>query len=277
MKLLNGVHEVGNGSHPVTLSAGKPGMCWITLGRSKTGFYEIEFMNEQTERRLLWDACYNVRDLGGYPTKHNKQTRWQAFVRADNLARLTPEGKKALITYGVNTIIDLRSEYELDIDPPPFASSNGQSGIPQYINLPVMDEHDKVGMEIINQAPSLTEIYSTIIDRCQENIARVMKAFEKTTNGTILFHCHSGRDRTGLITAMLLSLVGVDYPTIAKDYAISSVYIQPTFEKSLSEQPEIMLNFLAYLDMQYGGTRAYLLKSGMTEQDLTRIHHHLLG
>jgi hypothetical protein len=76
---------------------------------------------------------------------------------------------------------------------------------------------------------------------------------------------------------MLLAFVGVHYSTIAKDYTISNVYIQPTFEKSLPEQPEIMLNFLAYLDTQYGGTRAYLLKSGVSEPDLTSIHHHLLA
>jgi protein-tyrosine phosphatase len=236
----------------------------------------MEFKNEQTERRLLWDACYNVRDLGGCSTKHNKQTRWQAFVRADNLARLSSDGKKALMAYGVKTIIDLRSEYELDIDPPAFASFQGQNGFPQYINLPILDESDKVGIEIINQTPALTEMYSTIIDRYQKNIAQVMKAFAEATNGTILFHCHSGRDRTGIIAAMLLSLVGVDDTTIAKDYAVSSVYIQPTFEKPLSEEPEIMLHFLAHLDTHYGGTRAYLLESGVSERELTRIHSHLL-
>ena len=234
-------------------------------------------MNEQNERRLRWDACYNVRDLGGYSTKHNKQTRWRTFVRADNLARLSADGKQALIDYGVKTIIDLRSEYELDIDPPAFSSFHGQNGFPQHINLPILDENDKVGIEIINQTPALTEMYSIIIDRYQENIARVMKAFAKATNGTILFHCHSGRDRTGIIAALLLSLVGVDYSTIAKDYTISSVYIQPTFEKPLSKQPEIMLRFLAYLDTQYGGTRAYLLESGVSEPDLIGIHDHLLG
>lgn len=234
-------------------------------------------MSEQTERRLLWDACYNVRDLGGVPTKDKKQTRWRAFVRADNLARLSPHGKKALIAYGVKTIIDLRSEYELGMDPPVFASLPGQTGFPQHINLPILDESDRAGIEIINQTPALTEMYSIIIDRYQENIARVMKSFATATNGTILFHCHSGRDRTGIIAAMLLSLVGVDYPAIAKDYASSSVYIQPAFEKPLSEQPEIMLHFLAYLDTQYGGTRAYLLKSGVSESELTCIHRHLLG
>jgi protein-tyrosine phosphatase len=234
-------------------------------------------MNSQTERRLLWDACYNVRDLGGYSTKHDKQTRWQAFVRADNLARLSDEGKKALIAYGVKTIIDLRSEYELGIDPPVFDSFHDQNGFPQHINLPLLDESDKVGIEIINQTPSLTEMYSIIVDRYQNNIARIMKAFAKATNGTILFHCHSGRDRTGIIAAMLLSLAGVDYSTIAKDYTISNVYIQPTFEEPLSEEPEIILRFLAYLDTQYGGTRAYLREAGVSESELTRIQRHLLA
>lgn len=234
-------------------------------------------MNEQTERRLLWDACYNIRDLGGYSTKYGQQTRWRAFVRADNLARLSPDGKKALVAYGVKTIIDLRSEYELNIDPPPFISFHGQNGFPQYINVPILDETDKVGIKMMNQTPTITEMYSITIDRYQENIARVMKVFAKATNGTILFHCRSGKDRTGIIAAILLSLVGVDYSTIAKDYTISSVYIQPTYEKPLFEQPEIMLDFLAYLDTKYGGTRTYLLESGVSEPDLTRIQDHLLG
>src|SRR5215212_6672791 len=168
-------------------------------------------MNEPTERRLFWDACYNVRDLGGYLTKHNKETRWRAFVRADSLARLSEDGKKALIAYGVKTIIDLRSEHELDMDPPVFTSVRGQNRLPQHINLPILDESDKAGIERINQTLSLTEMYSIIVDRYQENIARVMKVFAKATNGTILFHCRSGKDRTGIIAAMLLSLAGIDY------------------------------------------------------------------
>ena len=57
-------------------------------------------MNEQTERRLLWDACYNIRDLGGYSTKYDQQTRWRAFVRADDLARLSPMARKRLLLMG---------------------------------------------------------------------------------------------------------------------------------------------------------------------------------
>jgi hypothetical protein len=71
--------------------------------------------------------------------------------------------------------------------------------------------------------------------------------------------------------------VGVDNSAIAGDYAISSVYIQPTFEKPLFEEPEIMLDFLAHLDTKYGGIRSYLLESGVSEVDLIGIRDHLLS
>jgi protein-tyrosine phosphatase len=235
-------------------------------------------MNNMAERRLLWDACYNVRDLGDFTTQDNQQTRWQAFVRADNLARLSPIGQKAVIDYGVKTIIDLRSDYELDIDPPSFALLSEQSDYPYYVNLPLLNESDKEGIQLIDQSQSLSEMYRLIVDRFQENIAVILKACAaRSMNGTILFHCHSGRDRTGLIAAILLVLAGVDHLTIAKDYALSNVYIQPTYEKSLTEQPEIMLDLLAYLDTQYGGVRAYLLNGGVTAQELSYIQAFLLG
>jgi hypothetical protein len=69
----------------------------------------------------------------------------------------------------------------------------------------------------------------------------------------------------------------VGYSTIAKAYTIGHVYIQPTFEEPLSEEPEIMLDFLAFPDTQCGGTRTYLLESCVSESELTCIQHHLLG
>ncbi|MCP5098208.1 MAG: tyrosine-protein phosphatase [Chloroflexi bacterium] len=234
-------------------------------------------MDKQNERRLLWDACYNIRDLGGYATHYNNETRWGAFVRADNLARLSLEGQAALIAYGVRTIIDLRSAYELDIDPPPFALTSGLDGYPHYLNLPMLDEDDVEGMELLNQMQSLFEMYCLIVDRFKSNIVQIMHAIAEAADGTILFHCHSGRDRTGLIAALLLSMAGADAATIAQDYAISSTYIQPTFEKTLTEQPKIMVDLLAHLETKYGGTRTYLLKSGMSKQELTHIQSYLLG
>jgi protein-tyrosine phosphatase len=75
------------------------------------------------ERRLSWDACFNVRDLGGHPIVDGGQTRWRAVVRADTLCRLSETGRAALVDYGVRTVIDLRSARELEAVPHPFANN----------------------------------------------------------------------------------------------------------------------------------------------------------
>lgn len=64
-------------------------------------------------RHLPWDACFNVRDLGGFPARDGHVTRWRAVVRADNICRLTHHGRAALARYGIRTAIDLRSKKEL--------------------------------------------------------------------------------------------------------------------------------------------------------------------
>ena len=68
-------------------------------------------------RRLAWDACHNARDVGGYPIAGGGRTGWGRFVRADNLRRLSAAGRAALLASGVRTVIDLRSPFELGIDP----------------------------------------------------------------------------------------------------------------------------------------------------------------
>jgi len=72
-------------------------------------------------RHCAWEACYNIRDLGGYPTRDGSQTRWRALVRADDLSRLTPIGRRALLAYRIRTIVDLRSPAEVAHAPHPFA------------------------------------------------------------------------------------------------------------------------------------------------------------
>lgn len=230
-------------------------------------------MNLQTKRHLLWESCYNARDMGGFVTKDGQSTHFQAFIRSDNLSRLTPEGRATLVNYGVGTIVDLRSDYELDMDPPQFAKTSQQEGYPNYINLPLLDESDKASIKKIDQMTSLTEMYYLIIDKFQANIGLIMTHLAQATrnDGAVLFHCHSGRDRTGLIAAFLLWLVGVEKSIIADDYALSNEYIQPTYSKTLYKQPEIMLNLMDYIEQKHGGITAYLLTAGVAQEDLNRL------
>src|SRR5436190_1302992 len=88
-------------------------------------------------RYLAWDACYNIRDVGGYPTESGGQIRWRTLVRADNLNRLTDDGQAALLDYGLRTIIDLRLAEELETYPNPWAAREGVEGAPRYLHLPL--------------------------------------------------------------------------------------------------------------------------------------------
>ena len=98
----------------------------------------------QHPRRLLWDGCLNVRDLGGYAAANGRVTRTYSLVRSDNLARLTATGQQVVHETGVSLIVDLRSPYELDLEVNPFALSADTR--PFYLNLPLIDEADTEGM-----------------------------------------------------------------------------------------------------------------------------------
>lgn len=235
-------------------------------------------MSIQEQRHLLWESCYNVRDLGGFPTNLGSRSHFNAFIRADNLARLSESGKESLLAHGVGTIIDLRSEYELEIDPPPFAQSSGRANYPRYINTPFLNEDDKDAIEKLDQMKSLVEMYHWMLDKFQKNIGAAMTQIANAIGeGPILFHCHSGRDRTGIIAAFLLLLAGVDEQVVADDYALSNEYIQPTYAKTLYKNPEVMLATIEYLEHKYGGVSSYLLQAGVTQNELHRLVLHLMG
>jgi protein-tyrosine phosphatase len=249
----------------------------------------------QPARRLSWDACYNVRDLGGYPTSDGTQTRWRSLVRADTMCRLTADGRTALLDYGVRTVIDLRRSDELRLDPNPFAVPPGQTGAVTYLNLPLgarasIDERAAVKAA---SETTLEGLFCAVLDNYRRGIAAILAAIATAPEGVVLFHCHAGKDRTGIVAALLLALAGVPYPTIAEDYALSAICLQPIYDEQLRQEPdparrermatwmatvpETLLAILAHLDAMHGGAEAYLLKSGVTGENLEGIRQRLRG
>ena len=196
---------------------------------------------ERLMRLLAWEACYNARDLGGYATVGGGRTRWGAFVRADNLRRLRSSGRAALLDYGVRTVIDLRRADELEIDPNPFAEQSGDARWPRYLNLPFGLGADRAAVAAVVAAgagpdASMDALFRLVLDQYWRGIAGVMTAIAAAPDGAVLFHCHAGKDRTGLIAALLLALAGVPAPTIAEDYALSQEYLRPMFDARLSQR-----------------------------------------
>jgi len=253
---------------------------------------------EWTMRHLRWDACRNVRDLGGYAVAGGSTTRWGAFVRADNLVRLTPAGRAALLDYGVRTIVDLRRPEELAVDPSPFAPAGAGAGLVAYHSLPFGAGADSAGIAAVVAAEaaedfSMDALYRAILDHYGRGIAAIMTALAQAPEGPALFHCHAGKDRTGLIAALILALVGVPHATIAEDYTLTQVCLQPVYDQRLSAEPdpskreqlarrtgavpETMLGILAHLDARHGGAEAYLRAAGVAAEDVARLRRRILG
>jgi protein-tyrosine phosphatase len=248
------------------------------------------------DRRLRWEACYNARDLGGYATADGNLTRWGAFVRADNLSRLTPAGQATLIAYGVRTVIDLRRAYELTIDRNPFAAPSEHTSAVMYLNLPLGLGADRDGILAVQAAgegddPSLMATFCLVLDHYWRGIAGVMNLIAAAPPGAVLFHCHAGKDRTGMVAALLLALAGVPNATIAEDYALSQLCLQPIFEHELSQEPDpakrdqmpwwmgaapmTMLGVLNHLEQRHGGVERYLRAAGVAAAGLERLRQRI--
>lgn len=215
-------------------------------------------------RYLRWNACYNVRDLGGLATAGGGWTRPGAFVRADSVGRLTEEGRAALEAYGIRTIIDLRFGVEVRDDPSPFAD---HATIVSH-NLPLNPNDVAVVRSLAAQRDSAMPYAATVnaayLATHQPQIAAIMRAIARAPEGGVLFHCHAGRDRTGLIAALLLAIAGVPAAAITEDYAISFATVAETMEVTL-----------AHLEQTYGGAGAYLRAAGVADDEIAGIRRRL--
>ena len=246
---------------------------------------------EQREwtRRLEWEGCLNARDLGGYATQDGRETRWGTVVRSDCPAALTEAGRAALAGYGIRAIVDLRLPAELAEDPNPFAAP-GDHGI-AYTNVSFIDP----AAAPPDAVSTLAEDYLQMLERYRQGVAEALAAVARAPEGAVLVHCAAGKDRTGLISALLLGLVGVPAETVAADYAMTAELLRPRDEAWLegldpqeraereamlaryAPTAEVMLAVLEGLGERHGGVEPYLRSTGLSEDDLDRLRDRLLG
>jgi len=238
-------------------------------------------------RHLHWDACLNVRDLGGFPTRDGRTTRSHAVIRADNLCRLTAHGRAALMRYGVRTAIDLREPGEHAIEHDAFGREE-------------LREIDRVDIPLLTRAfrrgwPSGLdghEMDLLCLETCGDAIATVFAAIAAAPAGAIVMYCHAGKERTGLAAALLLELAGVDRSTISREHALSDAHLAPLYaawldaepdpedrqqlRNRLRTKPDQMELTLGALDALYGGIERYLLDCGVEAPDVVAVRERIL-
>lgn len=241
------------------------------------------------QRLLTWHACQNVRDLGALALSGGGHTRWRTVVRADDLCRLTPEGQDALSAYGIRTVIDLRAHFEIGQGTHPYRPP--YAGVPGYLHLPPSGS-ETAPLPTIVSASSLGERYVHVLQLRQRQYGAILTAIARAPDGGVLVHCVSGKDRTGLVVALLLALVGVPDAVIAEDYALSGVYLRDAQFDAVSagstdprsrsrlavEQlspPAAVLAALASIRERYGSIEDYLSGARMSAGDMHRLQARL--
>ncbi|GAA2343263.1 tyrosine-protein phosphatase [Dactylosporangium salmoneum] len=208
---------------------------------------------------LDWAGCHNARDLGGLPTADGGAVRARALVRSDSPDRLTAEGLAALRAYRFTGVVDLRASYEIAANPSPLAGDGA------YHWRPFIDEVNDPVRDLADLAP-MSEVYRVSIIGNAVRVAGAVAAVADAPPGPVLVHCAEGKDRTGMLVAVLLRVAGVADDVIAADYCR-----HPRGECEAAS----ILAALERIDEVHGGVEAYLLAHGLTGAQLSAVRSRL--
>jgi len=242
-------------------------------------------------RRLAHGGTLNLRDIGGYPVTQFDQvhqaagarrTAWRTLFRADAPHRPDATAANGLAGFaglGLQTVLDLRSSLEADYAPSPDFAGHGIA----TMRIPL------AGDDLAALPPDLGKIYDFIIDERGTAIASAVRALARPGGLPALVHCTAGKDRTGVVIALVLSALGASDPVVAADYALSSLYLDPSriavigrlqaeldaddkvTAALMASPPELILRVLDRARTQAGSISGYLTSHGVAEQDLARL------
>jgi protein-tyrosine phosphatase len=230
----------------------------------------------------MFPALLNARDLGGYPTLDGAVTRRRSLLRADDLAQLSAEGLAALDAYGVETVLDLRWPEEMRAAPNPVPD-----GLPHVSYAAVSLLADSPAQwGALGGYCAKEQWKCTVLERLRPQLRAALAVIAAARPGPLLFHCVAGKDRTGVIAALLLALADVQPDAIAADYAASTDNLRDGYlQRYRDGDPAAIIeavrcpqqavhNMLEYL-RRAGGIRAYLAAIGLTAAEIARLRARL--
>jgi protein-tyrosine phosphatase len=238
---------------------------------------ETNLSETKLRRHLPITGLHNLRDLGGYATADGLETRPGVIFRSDSPHRLTADGIAELERLGVTTVIDLRHAGELESAPNPFSNLPGYHHVSLFGGL--SGDPSALG--------SLEALYAATLQDCGEALREVIETVADSDGGALV-HCTAGKDRTGLVAALLLLLVGVAQDDVIADYALTATHAKSLlgellektraaggdserFARLLTAEPETMRATLNALHDQYGTARKYLEAIGVRAESLERL------
>lgn len=225
-------------------------------------------------RAIELSGIYNLRDLGGMRCADGRTTRPGVFLRGDSPHMLASTALAWLHDYGVTAVVDLRSHHERTQLPTPFEHHADF----QYAHIPLrvhgMRAYD------LRQLKQIERYYITMLETDQAQFARLFQLLATHPDG-LFFHCRIGKDRTGLVAAMILDMVGVSHTDIIADYTRTTANITPLIARYQAERPfyvsqrlyedlfvahaHVIQRVLSELSVCYGGAAGYCQAIGVPD------------
>jgi protein-tyrosine phosphatase len=255
-----------------------------------------------TKSRLIpLQGSFNFRDLGGYPGSRGRLTRWGRLYRADALHELTAADVGQLRQLGLRTIVDLRTERELarsgrgPLEPEDVAFHH-LAVVREAVRGDGTSDRAGEGEAVAAPAPAgddLAERYLWYLDVGRDSLVETLTLLGGDEHYPLVFHCAAGKDRTGVLAALVLSILGVERQVIVADYVITAERLRfimqrwladPEFAERMAKLPATrfsveaptMEGFLDQLQDRYGGARQWALDAGVSAAVLDRIADLLL-
>ena len=253
-------------------------------------------MSTRLSREIKFEGVQNFRDLGGYKSRGGRTIAWQRVFRSAGLVRMSPGDKFKLQEMGIKAVIDLRTPTEQEQQQEKDLLREIGA---EYYNVPFRPDNPKYyleeELELYKKVANMGEVYlyrfrrGSFGKRVQECISMIAAP----ENHPLVFHCGAGKDRTGMLAAILLASLGVADEDIIGDYVMTEPYMKairknivndPTTPEAVKELPdftwkavpESITVFLAGLRREYGSINGYLKAQGISASLMKRLEKALL-
>lgn len=243
-------------------------------------------MDDPTQRRIPIPGTHNFRDVGGYQVDGGGSVRWRTLFRSDSLHAVPQQGLDRIVELGIRNAVDVRYPHETRSRANPLSGHEAVA----YHNSPLADLTAPWSEPI----STLEELNLFFLDNHPSHVSATLQRFAAPGAFPALVNCTMGKDRTGLVVALLLGIAGVSRGDIVRDYMLSDVHTRDLRDRTVrfavdngadeqlvrkltSIHPSVMERTLDHLETGYGGAVGYARSAGLTLEQVESIRGALVA